>query len=189
MKATKALTVVVINHSNRKTTENDQRSAAGSAAENAAVDAVYYFERKSYFSEDVEGQVKIKVKHDRRGRLRNITRTYRVGGQGAGNAIRFQRMAEDELGEFPRIKRDLEKLLLVECERKRFTQKMRTGSQGDRAEVRKALRALASENVKSTPNRTPGVLGARSTTAIRAVSLDKLSLWRQDAIRCEPPAD
>ena len=31
-------------------------------------------------------------------------------------------MAEDELGEFPRIKRDLEKLLLVECERKRFTQ-------------------------------------------------------------------
>ena len=40
VKATKALTVVVIDHSNRKTTENDEHSAAGSAAKNAAVDAV-----------------------------------------------------------------------------------------------------------------------------------------------------
>jgi hypothetical protein len=150
------ISIAVIDHSNRQTKAGDTYAAAGSAAKMAAVDADYYFEREEYFSEERRGLVKIVVKGDRRGRIKDTERHYRVGGQGAGASVVFERVDNDEVGTFGKVKRECVDFLSDRTGERFTSSAVESKVTGDRNTIRTALKALASEagHIHCEPNPT-----------------------------------
>src|SRR5207248_410080 len=99
------LTVHVIDHSSMAQSASTEHVAGYSAAKAAAVDVVYYQDKTRDFDVFTEGVVELIVKDDRKGRLPNKHRRYRVGGQGPD--AKHLRFKEDTTLGFTRTKTEV----------------------------------------------------------------------------------
>jgi len=135
------ITVEVIDHSNRATRGTDDYVASGAAAKAQAVDAVYYWEKMRWFSQDVQGVVKLAVKDDRRGRL-DHERYYKIGGQGPGRPLFFQRTDAAAVGTDGRILEDVRQWMSDHPGAPQTKTAVRAGVKGDNGKIDAALVTL-----------------------------------------------
>lgn len=89
--AADALTTAILDHSTMSQNAQSKYVLGWNGAKAQVADAVYLVEKEEDFGVDEQGRVSVTVKDDRDGELL-ARRAFRIGGQGAGNALAFERI-------------------------------------------------------------------------------------------------
>jgi hypothetical protein len=154
------LTAGVIDHANKKQTGDEEYVTAGSVGKEQVADVVMFWSKVEPFSEDEEGVVSLKAASDRRGKLPLAPLFFRVGGQGEGNQLTFERVDASQVGPRGQV-RDAVEQFLLDMAPEAFTQtSLERDVDGKATSIREAVRALATDP-ESPVQEVPGERAGR----------------------------